>query len=253
MVSNVNSSGLAVTPAQLNQHNIQAAIELVYAKTANDVLTSSLGSLQNALGVTNGVLQTLTGLQTLHNDLNVPGKGTFNFNYNDPTQTEASYTTAASAFFNKPINPVFNFTAGTASANSFISQLVQYKNQVIQQITQLSAITPALPGGGADPNTLLASLKAILKDLNSKGVASGNFAAAKAWTLDGYTSTVGTTGGQIQQNITNALTAAQSLNSTQTQTVRQYLYIFEEYYKSASAIITQLNQLISKMAQNISR
>jgi hypothetical protein len=249
MVSNVNGSGFAVTQAELDQHNIQGAIELVYAQTANSVLSSAMTSLSNALQVTNTVMQTLTGLQTLHNDISVPGKGTFNFNYNSGTYS--SYVSKASAFFNKPVLPVITLPSGTTSAN-FVSQLVTYQNQIVQEITQLSAITPPLAGGGVDPNSLLASLKTVLTDLNSKGVASGNFNAAKSWVLDGYASTAGTTGGQIQQDLTNAVTAGQSLNSTQTQSVREYLYLFEEYYKSATAIAQQLTQLISKMAQNIS-
>lgn len=57
--------------------------------------------------------------------------------------------------------------------------------------------------------------------------------------------------GNIQQNITFAITAAQSLNDTQKQKVQQFLFVFEEYYKSAAAILSTITRMIEKMAQGI--
>lgn len=57
--------------------------------------------------------------------------------------------------------------------------------------------------------------------------------------------------GNIQQNITFAITAAQSLNDTQKEKVRQFLFIFEEYYKSASIILSTITRIIEKMAQGL--
>jgi hypothetical protein len=59
--------------------------------------------------------------------------------------------------------------------------------------------------------------------------------------------------GQMQQAITNAITAAESLNDSQKEEVRRFLFVFEEYYKSASAILTKISQFIEKMAQGIAR
>jgi hypothetical protein len=77
-----------------------------------------------------------------------------------------------------------------------------------------------------------------------------------AWITDNYnkTATVGvTSAGLIQQHITDAITAGQSLNTTQTESVRNFLYLFEEYYKSASAVLQAISQLIQKMADGIAR
>lgn len=249
MTSVGSTTFIPVTQADLDEHNIQGLIELVYVRTANEILSSSMASLENALSVTQSVMTTLTSLQQLHNQVSVVSS-TFTFNY--ATGSQGAYNTQASAFFNKPITPTFNLTDGTPSAADFVNNLVAAKNQLASEISNLSAITPPLAGGGVDPNSLLAKLKGVLADLNTAGVSSGNFAAAQSWTLDGYTSTAGG-GGQIQQNLTNAVTAGQSLNDTQTQSVRQYLYLFEEYYKSASAVLTKISQLIEKIGQNISK
>lgn len=57
--------------------------------------------------------------------------------------------------------------------------------------------------------------------------------------------------GQFQQNITLAITAAQSLNNTQTEQVRAYVLNFEQFYKSASALLSAISTIIKSMAQNI--
>jgi len=57
--------------------------------------------------------------------------------------------------------------------------------------------------------------------------------------------------GAIQQSITFAITAAQSLNDTQKEEVRRFMFVFEEYYKSAGAILSKITQIIEKIAQGI--
>lgn len=59
--------------------------------------------------------------------------------------------------------------------------------------------------------------------------------------------------GQIQKEITEAITAGESLNDRQKEEVRRFLFVFEEYYKSAAAILSKITQIIEKMAQGIAR
>lgn len=127
------------------------------------------------------------------------------------------------------------------------------------------------------PNTLLARLNAVVSDLKRSGVEkilniSGldqyndateaitrrdiiksidNF--AKIWILDDLANTSSAFSGKIQENLGFAITAAESLNDQQKEETRRFLFLFEEFYKSASAILTKLTQLIEKMAQNINR
>ncbi|MEM1282652.1 MAG: hypothetical protein AAGG81_03780, partial [Chlamydiota bacterium] len=70
-------------------------------------------------------------------------------------------------------------------------------------------------------------------------------------TFGGITRGQAQNAGSFEQNITLAMTAAQGLNNTQTEQVRGYLFTFEEYYKSASSVLTSLTQLIQKFAQGI--
>lgn len=241
-----SSGGILIHQSDLDAHSEQALIELAYVQTANEVLSSSMASLENALGTTQKVMDTLTGLQNLHNKITVSGKGSL-----DPSAyqgTSAEYQAAASGFFGTPLVP--SFTGAGAQFNSDIKRL---KANLTSEIAQLSGFTP-LVNGQLDPNSLLAKCKAILTDL--AGIENSP-AKQAAWVLDNYDALTGTTGsasaGKIQQNLTNAITAGQSLNDTQKQTVQQYLFLFEEYYKSASSVLQAISQLISKMAQSISR
>ena len=59
--------------------------------------------------------------------------------------------------------------------------------------------------------------------------------------------------GRMDKDLTFAITAAQSLNDTQKQKVQNFLFIFQEYYNSASSILQALNNLAQKIADAIGR
>jgi hypothetical protein len=80
--------------------------------------------------------------------------------------------------------------------------------------------------------------------------------ALKQWILDGQTisgDTVFGPSGSIQTKINNAMTAGQNLNTQQTQTTRQYLFLFEQFYQSASSVLATITQLITSMAKAAGR
>ena len=47
--------------------------------------------------------------------------------------------------------------------------------------------------------------------------------------------------------------AASNLNDEQKEDLRRLLFLFEEFYKSASALLAKITQLIEKIGQNIAR
>ncbi|MEC7839971.1 MAG: hypothetical protein VX777_08035 [Chlamydiota bacterium] len=61
---------------------------------------------------------------------------------------------------------------------------------------------------------------------------------------------MGQLAGSLQQNITTAITAAQGLNTEQQESVQSFLFTFQEYYKSASALLNSITQIVEKFAQN---
>jgi hypothetical protein len=247
----------------------QADIELVYVKTANDVMTAQLQSLENGMTATQTVLNTLAQVQQLKNLIEPVSKGAFNsatFNLSstaanlyyghniaptDPATGYSIYAGAASAFFGTPVSVKGSFTSlnstGTGTFGDFQVKLNAIRSAMALEIAQLSEITPS---GALSANSLLATLRIVYND--SAG-ATANTAAALTWITDDYNAVASSAvsdAGNLQQHITNAITAGQTLNSTQTENLQSYMYLFEEYYKSASAILQAITQIIQKMADN---
>jgi len=138
------------------------------------------------------------------------------------------------------------------------------------QLSTLSAQTPASVRNNfiSRQTSPLGKLSVVYTDLiNTLKLQNGSrltsttafFSALPAmskWVTDNYglfASASATGAGKYQQNITNAITAFESLNDSQKEDVRNYLFVFEEFYKSASAILTSMSQIIQKLAANISK
>lgn len=207
------------------------------------------------------------------------------------TTFAAEYNQLASAYFGQPITPILGsgFAIGEIGGTTFqqgMVELVGVYTGLVQEIAALSAQT-----GGADgTDTLLYQLKQVQSDLkpvvtnaqspngiitsaflnsaligysDASGTAGNNFGKSvlvlmqlhfQNWVLDGYSTMSdanGTTAGAIQTNITSAITASENLNDTQKEDVNNYLFIFQEYYKSASDILTAITQIIEQMAKNM--
>lgn len=63
----------------------------------------------------------------------------------------------------------------------------------------------------------------------------------------------GSDSDDYQRHLNTAVVAAQSLNDSQKEELRRRMFEFEEFYKSASSLISKITQIIEKLAQNISR
>lgn len=147
----------------------------------------------------------------------------------------------------------------TALQNA-IDQLIQLRTAISGQLVTLRAQTPA--SALNNPNTLLARMSAVYLDIKNNFAVSthssigSQFIGFQSWALDNYNkrnSLTGNLAGSIQQDITFAVTAGQNLNDTQQQQVQSSLFLFEEYYKSASALLTKISQIIERMAQGVVR
>ncbi len=189
----------------------------------------------------------------------------------------ADFDKNGTQFDNVHFNPGPNYLA-TAD------QLIQLRDKLNLQISALSKTTPRIPDPShpgqtmEDPSTLLGHIRTVyndivnhigqetvtqLNDLNSATDQEAFYQKFKRWVLDDYDLGTGSTLlgnnapsnniGTIQQDLTNAITAAQALNSTQQDRVNRYLFVFQQYYQSASSMLTAINTLINKISDQISR
>lgn len=275
----VPSPSLDGVSSQIQDHTEQAAIELVYIKQANQIIGNAMANLTSAVDATQSSLNLLSLLQQFHNQLSVSTPPNFPFNYvtGVPTaayiqlagfNTEASavtkglgftgkttfaqltaltteqyrdiYQKVASAYYgtqiNPAVNPLFNGATNLAS-------LLNIRTNLLNEMMRLSSMTSALQQGNG---SLLFALKTVYNELPT------DLTTYNKWVLDGYVGNSASR-GNIQNDLTTAITAAQSLNDTQKENVRQFLFVFQEYYQSAAAILSSISQIIKQMASKISQ
>ena len=58
--------------------------------------------------------------------------------------------------------------------------------------------------------------------------------------------------GTNQAHLNNAITASQALNDTEREKLQQVMFIYQEFYQSASSMLSALNTLFQTIASNIS-
>lgn len=179
-------------------------------------------------------------------------------------------------YFNTGVS-AFHYRLPSATPADFIAfqkKLISTKATLEQQLALLSGSTPRInitaanPAGDEDPNSLLGRLRTVMADLNATLITAGGQAITsttgimsavggfRKWLMDDYqlrNTATSNQAGKYQQAITFAITAGQSQNDTEKEQVRRFLYVFEEYYKSASAILQKLTQILERMAQGIGR
>lgn len=262
----------AISTAGDQNRTMQALVELIYVKTGNDILTSNLERLETALSTTKDSLTTLAQLQELHNKIEIT-KETQTFeefasgNYN--ASSEGGFVDGfddfdglveeASEFF-QALYPTVDIAT---ISNSDTAQFLDLRNDIAAQIRALSGVTPGA-GTEEENGTLLGNLRIVYDNMQASLLKAGGSGdtlnvknALRLWILDGEndlsTHLSGLEPGEIQRKLTAAITAGQSLNDTQKEEVRRYLFVFEEYYKSAAAILTKITQILERMAQGIAR
>lgn len=257
---------------------LQALVELIYVRTGNELLSDSLDNLESALEATKASLSALNSLEILHNKITAQQKSAFQTVYastyalTNPSQfvrgqKDIPGVVSAADIYFKSVDPQILSTLTAADTANFLS----LRNTLIEQIRALSGQT----GGTASTQggTLVANLRTVLQNIQAAFVAAGGSTgsavgvALTKWILDNYQVDVnpatqsadqpnkisGLSPGEIQRNISAAIAAGQSLNDTQKEQVQRYLFVFEEYYKSAAAILTKITQILERMAQAIAR
>lgn len=305
---------LNLVTGQANR-NIQALTELVYVRTANEVMEDALTDLETALEQTKKALESLNSLQILHNNITALSRGDFEAAFKAETgislfdapslddDVRKKLLAFAKDYFGTEVEPVIRDAITSGQIGDYLSA----KEQIIETIQMLRQINNIASGVPFPANTLGATLENVLRGINdSFRVASTTASALALWILDNYYtastksidavrtsvdnmgSTVVITStnasglqvpimstklitvsklftindqglsvilqpGQIQKEITEAITSAESLNDRQKEDVRRFLFVFEEYYKSAAAVLTKVTDLITKMAQGIAR
>lgn len=187
-------------------------------------------------------------------------------------------TPAQLAVFNSRITATTMLNERFAQPGGEISYMAAYQAIASASFTQLY---PTAAPTATSATDLLAAKEAIIKilhddfsadqvdEVNSIGYLLRNVARdisaaflstpnnVTNWILDNQDKKLGTPGaenvGNIASNITLAVQKAESTNDVQKEKVRQFMFMFEQFYKSASAVLQKVSQMIESMAQGIGR
>jgi hypothetical protein len=167
-----------------------------------------------------------------------------------------------------------------ASGAALFANILSYKRQLSAFLPRLSAL---LKEDRLEPNSLYNRVKTVLDNMKTMFVGGrffeGNVSTGQTpiqaenitnggdkalalyrWLADNtainydvklITNPLST--GDVQSNLSSSITSATGLNDTQKEAVRNFMFVFEEFYKSASAALQRISQMIEKMAGNISR
>lgn len=160
----------------------------------------------------------------------------------------------------------------TAAGVSTFNGLLRLRQSIVNEIHLVSAQSSSAEL--SDPQSMYNKLKVVKSDLStlfarltisnptvpiaadSTFTGQQKASALVRWILDNYNQSSGgasSSAGLAQQNITLAITSAQSLNDTQKEDVRNFLFVFQEYYQSASSLLQAISKIIEKMAQGIAQ
>lgn len=279
--------------AATQSSSIQQVLMVDYITRGNELLFNEMSQLREAIDLNQTALSYLNSLQDLMNQkdpeqfvlqleqLNdiVIGTGSSRDafdNYEQQTYNEALGTIAKfratgdlATFLTDPANSaarsdevfgdlpdVFD-TATDPITGELVNALSTARTYTIDKIlenidfitSQLTALTTTAPGS---EQGLLLALNKIKQDFEVIQASDNNpniLNPIAKWIEDAQKGEE----GDHQRHLNDAITGSQSFNDTQREELRRVMFVFEEFYKSATGLLSRLTQLIEKMATSISR
>ncbi len=266
--------------ASNSNHSIQNMLEVGYIAVGNRILGDNLSQLKDALKLTNSALQLLDQVQTIHNyvtpiqvkdpdsaqhfvdamaagnDYTDPNTGK-EYKYSD-TNDVNSYLKAyqeITKYLSEPVDVQLNYP-GSDPTHVSDDDLTAFQDLVKKIGDLLPQILSANPGSDSQPNSLYSTLDQVYKDMLSGHSDHHDITKddVEKWILDNQTqadanSQSGYLAENFQANITSAITAAESLNDQQKEQTQSVLYLFQQFYQSASSALSTINSIIRNMAQ----
>lgn len=169
------------------------------------------------------------------------------------------YKPMASAYFTQIIPSAIP----TATA---ASDLLQVKQQLYQALLQLEAQSPTNTRNTS--GTLANSVYVVIQDISAafSGISTVNnpqlqtqlLSAVKKWILDGQDTVINSSGSQGNANkigghLTTAITSGQNLEETQRDAVTRAMFLFNEFYKTAYAIVSLIGKMIASINKSANK
>ncbi len=243
--------------------SLQQVLMVDYVSRGNEMLFNEMGNLRNAIDSNQTVLGYLNNLQDLMNQKDpekfIQQLGSLFAGGSSLNLSNDNYETYEKTTFNKTLGTNAKF------ADASIAQYVtDHPGATFVDAFKANILDPNSTTGANTIATIVANLDALQGDIAAKGGSqAGPLAQAlgtikadlqrinsiQTWVQD----TVSGAEGDNQRHLNDAIVAAQSFNDTQREELRRVMFVFEEFYKSATALLSRLTQILEKMASFISR
>lgn len=275
-VSTANQARI-IGDATTGSQSIQQLLMVDYVSRGNELLFNEMSLLRDAIDINQTALSYLNSLQDLMNQKD-PQKFILQLQDLNNVHTatspdlQAIYDTFEQNTYNTALATISkiaddtpatlqayldSLATGAAPANpsqdpiargafedlsNAMGSVFTYSQQMIKTNLQYVIDQLNAKAGAGEATSLTIPLNTILQDFNR--VTSIN-----DWIQDAASGSE----GDNQRHINNAIVASQSFNDTQRENLRSVMFTFEEFYKSATALLSRLTQLIEKMAGAIAR
>jgi hypothetical protein len=196
---------------------IPATTISTYNLTAQDVADYALiyQIQQTGLDPTDSTVQTQYGLTVR----------------NDNLSANVAVGTSPAAFVNV-ISGQYNGSSGVQA--------------IIDNLTALIALAKSQIGG-TSASSIVSELSTVLDDFQGI-VDSGASDPIATWVTNFSNNTEGT----YQTNLNNAVVASQALNDTQRENLQQVMFVYQQFYQSATSMLSSIMTLMQTIASNIS-
>ncbi len=277
-ISAASQAHLKGNAALSDSMSIQQVLMVDYVSRGNEILFNEMNQLKSAVDLNQQALSYLNSLQDLMNQKD-PQKfimqlqllNNVNINTQSPQGTFDSFEKATydqslqtltrissetpdgyKAYFNNLAqgDPIPDNAQLAASAfddlNTAAKNIATYSASTIT--ANLTYLVQQLGSAGSPANGLVLALNKINSDFQNL-VSQDPANALKNWIQDTQTADP----GGFQRNLSNAIVSSQSFNDTERENLREVMFVFEEFYKSATGLLSRLTQLIEKMADGIAR
>ncbi|MCE5294288.1 MAG: hypothetical protein LLF94_06705 [Chlamydiales bacterium] len=265
--------------ARTDSMSIQQVLMVDYVSRGNEILFNEMQALKSAIDINQTALSYLNSLQDLMNQkdpqkfvMSLTDLNNVNINSSNP---QSQYDTFEKNTYDQSLGTIsrlgvensatyqdyFNhLSAGSigstspldaqvfAALNTAANQVASYSVTTI--ITNLNYLASQITaqGGGSASSGLVQALNKVKSDFVALQSTNQSTAIQK-WIQDTQTSDP----GSFQRDLSNAIVSSQSFNDTERENLREVMFVFEEFYKSATGLLSRLTQLIEKMADGIAR
>lgn len=260
--------------AESQSQSIQQVLMVDYVSRGNELLFNEMTKLRQAIDLNQTALQYLNSLQDLMNqkdperfvlqlehlndiiigsDASRDAFDTYErLTYNETIDALAKFRTdgTLASYLTDPDVPVPGANAAFDALSPLLVQTAVYSKSRIMEnldylIKQLAALSPTLPGAEEGLSLALTKVKNDFDALPTSPLSN----PIKLWVQDASKGEE----GDYQRHLNDAITGSQSFNDSQREELRRVMFTFEEFYKSATALLSRLTQLLEKIATSISR